>query len=55
MKIKTGDTVTIGRHGKPMTVLTIYKISRNVLVEDEDGTRFIVELADAELANLSMI
>ena len=52
MKIQIGDTVTIGRHGKPMTVLTIYRISQSVLVEDEDGTRLIVDLADV---NLSMI
>ena len=55
MKIKTGDTVKIGRHGKPMTVLKIYEISQNVLVQDEDGTRLIVNLTDAELADPSMI
>lgn len=46
MGFEIGDTVTIGRHGKPMTILMIYGISRSALVENEDGTRLIVELAD---------
>lgn len=40
------DLVCVGRHGKPMKVLTVRPISRTALVENNAGVRFTVDWAD---------
>ena len=43
---RVGDTVRVGRHGQPMTVMTVHPISGIVVVENPRGVRFHVEVGE---------